>query len=100
MQGEPGPHAVDRGSSAGTTQILLVWPSWRSRDPRGGAGGETRGWPAGMGSTLRFERSRVSAHLLPLKRMVDGKGSEAASAACPHPWVLAAARSARCRALL
>lgn len=67
---------------------------------RGGAGGETGGWPAGMGSTLRFERSRVLAHLLPLKRMLDGKGSEAASAACPHPRVLVAVRSARCRALL
>ena len=35
VQGEPGPLAAGRGSSAGTTQILLVWASWRS----GAAGG-------------------------------------------------------------
>ena len=53
-----------------------------------------------MGSALRFERSRVSMHLLPLKRVLDGKGSEAASAACPHLWVMAAVLSAHCRALV
>ena len=53
-----------------------------------------------MGSTLCFERSHVLVHLLSLKMMLDDKGSEAASAACPHPWVPAAVLSACCRALV
>lgn len=87
VQGEPGPRAAGRDNSANTSQIALVWASWRSGTP---AGFETGGWPAEMGRALPSERSRALEHPLLLKRMLGDKGSDAASAACPHPWVPAA----------
>lgn len=88
VRAEPGPHPAGRGTSPGATRTLRVWASWRREAPRWDLKAEagSQQW-----ATICVPSTLMSwLHLLPLEKTLDGKGREAASAACPHPGVLVA----------